>query len=180
VLAALAQFDAAGRAWVVGHRVAALDGPFWLLSAAGRGGLLFIAVAAARSWRRRDFRPLLRVVLAVLVASVAIDHVLKPIVGRERPFVRTPSVSVIGGTPGDSSFPSGHAGNAFAGASVLAREAPRAAALWWALAAAVALSRVYLGVHYPLDVIAGALIGLLAAAAAGPLAAALERAGRRV
>jgi undecaprenyl-diphosphatase len=60
----------------------------------------------------------------------------------------------------DIAFPSGHASTSFAGATVLALALPRLAVAFYALAALVSLSRVYVGVHYPLDIVAGALLGL--------------------
>ena len=109
----LLALDRVLRAWIVGHRVGALDGVMWGLSAVGRGGLewLLIAVAliAGRRLRLSALAPLL---LALLLATVAADHVLKPLVDRQRPFVGAPQAAVIGGRPLDSSFPSGHASNA--------------------------------------------------------------------
>jgi undecaprenyl-diphosphatase len=77
--------------------------------------------------------------------------------------------------PTTSSFPSGHAATSFACAYVLARAAPRFAILFYVLAALIAFSRSYVGVHYPLDVIAGALIGLGVARALRWLLEALQR-----
>ena len=133
----------------------------WTLSAVGRGGAVFIAVAVICALRRRiSPRDLLRVLGAILLATAVADYVLKPIVHRQRPFEQQPAIRVIGGRPDDPSFPSGHAANAFAGAVILSALIPRGRVAWWALAFAIAVSRVYLGVHFPLDVAGGALIGL--------------------
>ena len=148
--------------WVVTHRVGALDTFFWLLSVVGRGGMIWLAVAGAIAIARRRLRTFTVVLLAVLLATAIADYVLKPAVHRTRPFDALPG-TVIGGRPNDASFPSGHSANAFAGALALSVEAPSGAAIWWPLAAAIAFSRVYLGVHYPLDVVGGAAVGLVSA-----------------
>jgi undecaprenyl-diphosphatase len=153
------------RSWIVGHRMSPLDSVMWGLSAVGRGGLVWIVSATALvAFRRLPVRALISLALALLLAAAAVDRVLKPLVDRQRPFVTAPEVPVIGDRPDDASWPSGHAANAFAGAYVLSALAPQARALWWALAFAIAYSRVYVGVHYPYDVIAGAAIGAACAA----------------
>jgi len=164
MLKAALAWDLAARTWIVAHRIHALDRFMWLLSVVGRGGMIWLAVAAIVSWRRRRPRELLIVGLALLAATLMADHVLKPAIHRTRPFIMVPDVPVIGGPPQDASFPSGHAANAFAGALVLSSVVPEGTAAWWSTAVAIAYSRVYLGVHYPLDVLCGALVGVACAA----------------
>jgi undecaprenyl-diphosphatase len=86
------------------------------------------------------------------------------VVARPRPFVADadPAPLLLGVV--SDSFPSGHAATSFAGAAVLMRYLAGRWLVLFGLAAAVAWSRVYVGVHYPSDVAGGALLGLLAAA----------------
>jgi undecaprenyl-diphosphatase len=99
----------------------------------------------------------------------------KEVFGRPRPFEDLPAADpLLRATVGES-LPSGHASTSFAGALVLAYLVRRAIPALFALAALIAFSRVYVGVHYPLDVVAGAVVGLAVALAA----IALLRARRR-
>jgi undecaprenyl-diphosphatase len=154
--------DAALRAWLVTHHAPWLDQVMWLLSAAGVGGSVWIAIAAVMaSWVPRLRAPAWQVVLAVLLAQGIVDWTVKPIIARPRPFVADTRARVVGYHPETYSFPSGHTATSFAAATVLAFAiTKRRAAITWALAAAVAISRVYIGVHYPLDVAVGALFGV--------------------
>lgn len=119
--------------------------------------------------RRRFRMHALALVLCVGVSGVAVN-VAKPLVGRERPAIalaeRGLDVHVPGSVPRDRSFPSGHTQTAFGTAAYLACVYPPAAPLFLALAALVGLSRIALGVHYPLDVLVGALTGCVVSVAA--------------
>ncbi len=85
---------------------------------------------------------------------------IKAGVERPRPSITVPQADPLIGA-GGWSFPSGHATTAFAGAVALSYLWRRAAPLFFLLAAAIAFSRVYVGVHYPGDVLAGAALGSL-------------------
>ncbi len=91
--------------------------------------------------------------------AVAITHWLKQQVGRPRPVEIYPVLAALPGELGRS-FPSGHATAAFALATALSLRWPRASGVWFGMATLVALSRVALGLHWPTDTIAGAVIGI--------------------
>ncbi|HET7498479.1 MAG TPA: phosphatase PAP2 family protein [Candidatus Eisenbacteria bacterium] len=96
---------------------------------------------------------------ALWATMITVNVVLKPIFRRRRPFIAFVKARVIGTRPRDFSFPSGHAAAGFAGAVLLGMFLPRWAPLFYLFAIAVSFSRIYLGVHYPSDVLMGAFAG---------------------
>lgn len=100
-----------------------------------------------------------KLALALGVDGVA-DAIGKNQSNEPRPFQVDPSITPVGGDPGGTSYPSGHAASAYAAATVLASYMPDRAAEFFQAAANVARSRVYLGVHFAGDVAAGAQLGM--------------------
>ena len=106
----------------------------------------------------------------LLIPTIALSDqlsssVLKFLIERARPCHDLANVHLLIGCGSGYSFPSSHAVNNFAGAIVLSYFLPRWTWAFFSFAALVAFSRVYVGVHYPSDVIGGAIIGLLIGAA---------------
>jgi undecaprenyl-diphosphatase len=156
--------DAAIAIWVATHRVSALNEIFVGLGTVEKLGLVWVLAAAAIA-ATRGARVFATIAIAVGVglttlAADSVSFLLKDAVHRPRPFVAHPEIHPLYAVH-SSSFPAGHAATAFAGATVVAFLAPRAAPVLFLVAALIGYSRVYVGDHYPTDVLAGAVIGVV-------------------
>ncbi len=123
-----------------------------------KGPLLVGLGLCSDLWRRRLPLAFAAAAAATGAASL-VAHALKQAFDRERPPIDDPALGSLAPIPDNPSFPSGHSATAFAAATAVAILCPRLRPAALAIAAAVALSRVYLRVHFPLDVAAGALLG---------------------
>ena len=94
-----------------------------------------------------------------MLAADGLAGAVKALVGEKRPDEPDALVTI----PHSHSFPSGHTATAVAGAIVLSSLEPRLTPLFVVLAAAIAYSRLYVGVHFPLDIVGGAVIGAVTA-----------------
>jgi undecaprenyl-diphosphatase len=114
-----------------------------------------------------EIRPahFLRLIVALALVHVTVDVVLKPLIGRPRPPHALEDLQVSVTVPESRSFPSGHAANAVAaGVFLTAVWTRRSARLpLWCAVFVVAAARVFLGIHYPLDALAGSAVGALCA-----------------
>ncbi|HEX3278768.1 MAG TPA: phosphatase PAP2 family protein [Thermoleophilaceae bacterium] len=122
----------------------ALDSAARLAARAGENGAVWLA-AAALTRNRRAFA----VILAALIANTAVKQVVR----RPRPDLG-PELPPLASTISSLSYPSAHAATSFAAAGALGPSWPL-----YAAAGAMAVTRPYLGVHYPSDVLAGAALG---------------------
>jgi membrane-associated phospholipid phosphatase len=139
---------------------------------------LIVAAGCACDAKRRCLpRATVAAVLAVTTAALIVT-LLKDVFDRARPPVADPGLDPVGLVPASASFPSGHAATAFAAAVAVALIYPRLGKPLLVLAAVVAVSRVYLGVHYVLDVAAGTLLGIAVGFAAAWAVKAVARAPR--
>ena len=150
--------------WVVEHRVSWLNDVFVWISNLGVWGWIFIVVALVAAYLLRRPQVLLFTLAADGVAEL-VQWVVKRAVDRPRPHLPPTEPHPLVKLPSDPSFPSGHATVSFACAVTIALLVPRLAFPAILLAVAIGYSRVYVGVHYPLDVIAGAALGAAIATA---------------
>ena len=138
---------------------------FWkIMTALGNLGIFWFAVCAVM-WFMPQYKRTAETALASLAASaVIISLVLKPIFHRVRPYDTHEVLIPLIPHPKDLSFPSGHTAASFSCAVVFMLRVPAPAGILFLVIAALnAFSRIYLGVHYPTDVAAGAGVGILCA-----------------
>ncbi|MFG2193598.1 bifunctional phosphatase PAP2/diacylglycerol kinase family protein [Streptomyces sp. NPDC048639] len=153
------------------HRVASHhwpggDGVLPRLSRSADHGRLWFGIAGAM-WvmgHPRSRRAAARGIASLTLASATVNTVVKGSFGRDRPVLHAvPLVRRLAKQPITTSFPSGHSASAAAFAVGAALESRRWGAVLAPVAASVAFSRIYTGVHYPSDVVAGAALGAGAA-----------------
>ena len=146
----------------------AVDRLFYAASALGDHSLIWLILGALRGLRsEHDLKAALRVGAGMGIESAVVNLGIKPLFNRGRPTLASDRPLRLR-QPRTSSFPSGHATSAFTAAGLLSDDDP----LWpayYVVAAVVAASRVYVGIHHASDVLAGVAVGVV-----------LGRIGRRV
>jgi membrane-associated phospholipid phosphatase len=127
----------------------------------GERGAVWLAIGAVGYALDEPRRAQWRGAIGTVVGTYALNTAVKLVVRRSRP--QLPELPPLTDTPTQLSFPSAHASTSFAGALAYTRLGLPVVPLY-ALAKGLAVSRLYLGVHYPSDVLAGALLGTAVAA----------------
>jgi undecaprenyl-diphosphatase len=137
-----------------------LDDVMLVSSALGAAGFIWWVAALITGIFPNKRAAAWRLLLTALITWGTCEYALKPLFDRARPFEVDSSITVIDAKPLTRSFPSGHAAIAVAGAIAASRMLPGTGIFWWLLASVVAVSRIYIGLHWPSDVAAGALVGV--------------------
>jgi undecaprenyl-diphosphatase len=134
-----------------------------LFSVTGNWGLFWVALAAAMWLAGASYgRGMFLSVVVFIYLTLIVNFLVKVIVRRERPAAADELLRPLVDVPTSLSFPSSHAAMSFAAASVMSFYHPAMLPVFYILALVMSWTRVYVGVHYPSDVVAGTVVGLLA------------------
>ncbi len=141
----------------------ALNRFFYFFTLVFTGGTAwFVLMAVITLFNRRlGWRMIRESALPLALATTTVEYPIKAYFKRRRPFIDLIQAIVIGKKPGTWSFPSGHSATAFGGAWIFSRYLPQLNWLWYTIAGLTAFSRIYLGDHYPGDVVSGSTLGVL-------------------
>jgi Membrane-associated phospholipid phosphatase len=133
-----------------------------VITALGDAGIFWILVAILCLCIKKTRKAGATIVLALLFSLIVNNGILKNAVARIRPYEVVDGLQCLVGRAVDFSFPSGHSGSSFAAATVIAYLFPKKYGVPAViLAALIAFSRLYVGIHYPTDVLVGILDGIL-------------------
>ena len=139
-----------------------LDNIMIFITSLGNGGMIWIAATIVLLIPEKTRKAGIMSAAALLGSLIINNNIVKNIVQRPRPFVTFTDLQIIIPTPSEFSFPSGHTSSSFAAAAVFYRHLPKKLGITSViLAGLIGFSRLYVGVHYPTDVIAGVLMGIL-------------------
>ncbi len=145
-------------------RVEALNGVFKFITTLGDSGIFWVVLSLILIIPKKTRIIGITSILAILIGALFTNVILKNAVGRIRPYETYEQIILLAKRAVDYSFPSGHSCASFASATALMLMLKKRYAIpFLILAILIAYSRLYLGVHYPSDVIFGILIGVGAA-----------------
>ncbi len=139
------------------HRIAAIES-FLVLWTNG-GTYLFMSLIVIVLWLKGEKNPAIYLALGLIVDALLVSD-LKIMIHRPRPYEVLP-ILPLELAENLRSLPSGHTATAFLSATILSRFYSKYMVVLFSIAASIGFSRVYIGVHYPLDVIIGAITGYL-------------------
>ena len=133
-----------------------------VITTLGNGGAFWIVLTLLLLVFKRTRRMGVYCAASMLLTLLVVNLCIKPLAARTRPYELIEGLQILVSRPHDYSFPSGHSANSLTCAWTIFRLAPKKYGVpALVLAVLIALSRLYVGVHYPTDVLAGAAIGVL-------------------
>lgn len=157
------QFEASIILWIQENLRGPMDAVVKFITYLGDDGILWIAMGIVLLFWKKT-RPIgITVLISLLFDYLIINVALKALIARPRPFVVNELITpLVTNVSPYRSFPSGHSGGSFSAMFALYKWVPKKIGIpALILATMVALSRLYVGVHYPTDIIAGCMIGFI-------------------
>jgi undecaprenyl-diphosphatase len=153
----LTPYDTAFLLEISQYRIIAIES-FFVLWTNG-GTYIFMSLIVIVLWLKGEKNPAIYLALGLIVDAILVSD-LKIMIHRPRPYEVLP-IMPLEIAENLRSLPSGHTATAFLSATILSKFYSKNAVVLFVIAASIGLSRVYIGVHYPLDVIVGAITGYL-------------------
>lgn len=154
-------FDSTLLDWFQSIQNDVLTGIFKVITTLGEGGVLWVILGLLLLFNKKTKWMGITVLAALLFTLLVGNLTLKPLVARPRPCWRHPEIPLLIANPKDFSFPSGHSMSSFAAATAVLMWNRRAGIAALAGAVIMACTRLYFYVHYPTDIVAGLLIGVV-------------------
>ena len=146
-------------------RFAWMNGFWEFITHFGDGGIFWILLTLALMIPKKTRKAGIVAACSLLLGALITNVTLKPLVDRVRPYNYSDAIIPLGRIPVEASFPSGHTCASFACALIYVRMLPKKYGVpLIVLATLIALSRLYLGVHFPTDVLGGFLAALFSSA----------------
>ncbi len=149
--------------WIQDHiRMSGLDGVMKFITSFGNAGIIWIIITLVLLLIPKTRKTGIVSAMALIGSLIVNNGILKLSVARIRPYEVIDGLQCIVKPAVDYSFPSGHTGSSFAAATVIFRRMPKRYGIpALVLAALIGFSRLYVGIHYPSDVLAGMVTGIL-------------------
>ena len=154
--------------WIQQYLRSEFFAPLWtFITTTGNGGLIWIALTCFLLAFKKTRKVGAMCAISLIFSFIFTNLLIKPFVARVRPYEVIEGLAILIAKPHDFSFPSGHSSASFAVAWIMFRKLPKRFGIPALLyACLMAFSRLYVGVHYPTDVIGGIVLGILYAMAA--------------
>ena len=153
--------------WIQELRTDWLTAFFTTVTHLGDGGALWILAGVALLIPKKTRKVGITMAIALALTFLTVNLILKPVIARTRPYEVVEGLRMLVNPAHDYSFPSGHSSSSMAAAVAMLGALPHKwkPVGWCAviLAVLICISRLYIGIHYPTDVLCGAAIGLMAA-----------------
>ncbi len=138
-----------------------LDPVMKVITTLGNAGIIWILITLLLFLSKKTRKVGWMSFSALLITLFLNNILIKNIVARPRPYYVIEALVPLIKKPREFSFPSGHAGSSFASACILFRKLPKKYGIWaLVLATLISISRIYVGVHYPTDILAGMVTGI--------------------